>query len=331
MMKAAFPKSLIEISHKDLSPYRKSNTGVDYVHTFDSGRTGPHVMINALTRGNELCSMAALCHLLDNNLQPTRGKLTLSFANVAAYETFNPDNPAASMFLDVNLNRVWSDDILDGNGSAREIARAREMRPIVREVDAVLDLLSNPVLRDPHGWVEPPLLAYPAKESARQIATAMKFPLHQIETRPSAIGDVHSGLLYEYGNFSDPSSAAVGLLAECGPHFSRRAENTALNVALRFLNACGVVEKEIPPAFGVSTGDEKIRRYTDLLTPLAATDAFQFVGDFRGYETFSKGDLVAMDGDQELRAPYDNCVLIVVASDIKKGSPIGHFIRKISD
>ena len=330
-MTTAFPKSLIEISHRDLSPYRKSNTGVDYIHTFDSGRDGPHIMINALTRGNELCSMGALCHLLDMNLHPKQGKLTLGFANVAAYETFDPDNPAASMFLDINLNRVWSDDIIDGNGPAREIARAREMRPIVREVDAVLDLLSNPILRDPQGWVEPPLLAYPAKEPARRIAAAMKFPLHQIETRPSAIGEVHSGLLYEYGNFSDPASPAVGFLAECGPHFSRRAETTAINVALRFLNACGVVAEETPPPPGVKAGDGGIRRYTDLLTPVAASDDFRFVGNFRGYETFSKGDLIAEDGDQEMRAPYDNCVLIVVASEIKKGSPIGHFIRKIND
>ena len=321
----------MEIPYRDLSPYRKSNTGVDYVHTFDSGRAGPHVMINALTRGNEFCSMGAVCHLLDMKTRPRHGRLTLSFANVAAYESFDPDNPAASMFLDVNLNRVWSDDIMDGDSSAREIYRAREMRPIVREVDAVLDLLSNPVLRDPQGWVEPPLLAYPAKEPARRIAAAMKFPLHQIETTPSAIGEVHSGLLYEYNNFSDPASPAVGFLAECGPHFSRRAEATAINVALRFLNACGIVETEIPGMPGVDVGDGIVCRYTDLLTPVAATDAFRFVEDFRGYETFAKGDLIAEDGDQELQAPYDNCVLIVVASDIKKGKPIGHLMRRISD
>ena len=328
-MTATYPKSLIEIHPRDLSPYRRGNTGVDYVHTFDSGHSGLHVMVNALTRGNELCTMGALCHVLDHDVRPRRGKLTLSFANIAAYETFDAADPAASAFLDVNLNRVWSDDILDGDGLEREVARARAMRPIVRRVDAVLDLLATPILRDPRGWREPPLLAYGAKPPARNIATAMQFPQHQIETKPSAIGEVHSGLLYEYGRFGDPSSPAVGFLAECGPHFSHRAESTAINVALRFLKACRVIDTEVPAPAELDPGDGRIRRYSDLLTPVAATDAFRFVGDFRGYETFSKGDLIALDGGQELRAPYDNCVLILVAADIKSGRPIGHLIRNL--
>ncbi|MBR82548.1 MAG: succinylglutamate desuccinylase, partial [Magnetovibrio sp.] len=45
----------IEIEPVDISAYKVGNTGVPYVTTFDSGTPGPHVMVMALTHGNELC------------------------------------------------------------------------------------------------------------------------------------------------------------------------------------------------------------------------------------------------------------------------------------
>ena len=75
-MNAAEP--VLEVLPRDLSAYRAGNTGIDYVHRFDSGRPGPDVMINALTHGNELCGMVAVCYLLDSDVRPKIGTLTLS-------------------------------------------------------------------------------------------------------------------------------------------------------------------------------------------------------------------------------------------------------------
>ncbi len=139
----SYPPSLIEITPRDLTPYRDGNTGVDYVHTFDSGVSGPHLMINALSKGNEACGSEAVATLLDDGLRPTRGRLTLSFANVEAYRTLDVNDPAPAKFLDVNFNRIWKDTILDGDSTAREVARARQMQPIVKSADVLLDLLSD--------------------------------------------------------------------------------------------------------------------------------------------------------------------------------------------
>ena len=49
------PQPALEVLPRDISAYREGNTGIDYVHRFDSGQPGPHVLINALTHGNELC------------------------------------------------------------------------------------------------------------------------------------------------------------------------------------------------------------------------------------------------------------------------------------
>ncbi len=50
----------IELIAPDISAYRAGNTGIDYVTTFDSGNAGPHVMISAVTHGNELCGAITL-------------------------------------------------------------------------------------------------------------------------------------------------------------------------------------------------------------------------------------------------------------------------------
>ncbi|HIF10546.1 MAG TPA: succinylglutamate desuccinylase, partial [Sneathiellales bacterium] len=44
----------------DLTAYRSGNTGVDYVHRFDSGKPGQVALITALVHGNELCGAYAL-------------------------------------------------------------------------------------------------------------------------------------------------------------------------------------------------------------------------------------------------------------------------------
>ncbi|MFM8344841.1 MAG: succinylglutamate desuccinylase, partial [Betaproteobacteria bacterium] len=97
------PAPTLEVLPRDLSAYRRGNTGVDYVHRFESGRPGPHVLINALTHGNEFCGMVAACHLLDSGVRPLQGTLTISFANVAAYESFDPLDPFKSRQIDHNL------------------------------------------------------------------------------------------------------------------------------------------------------------------------------------------------------------------------------------
>ena len=90
---------VFEVLPRDLSAYRVGNVGVDYVHRFESGQPGPHVLINALTHGNELCGMVAATHLLDTGVRPRCGTLTISFANVAAYESFNPARPPSPIHI----------------------------------------------------------------------------------------------------------------------------------------------------------------------------------------------------------------------------------------
>ena len=41
------PPIALELAAPDIAQHRASDTGTDYVHTFDSGRPGPHVLVQA--------------------------------------------------------------------------------------------------------------------------------------------------------------------------------------------------------------------------------------------------------------------------------------------
>src|SRR6188508_3775893 len=125
----------IEIEPPDIKRYRAGSSGVDYVHVLDSGKPGPTVMVQALTHGNELCGAYALDFLFEQKIKPGRGKLVLAFANVAAFERFDFDDPDRSRYIDEDYNRVWADEVILGKRDSAELRRAREQRPFVDAAD----------------------------------------------------------------------------------------------------------------------------------------------------------------------------------------------------
>jgi len=158
-----------QILPRDLSAYRQGNTGIDYVHRFESGRPGPHVLINALTHGNEFCGMVAAAHLLDTGVRPRIGTLTVSFANVGAYDSFDPSEPFKSRQLVHNLNRIWSEEDFAGLPDSPEQHRARDLRPAIAAADHILDIHST-------SQDVPPFWVYPAFERNAAVALAIGLP-----------------------------------------------------------------------------------------------------------------------------------------------------------
>ena len=108
----------IEIPVPDITPYKEGNTGIDYLHRFDSGVAGPHVMITALVHGNEICGAIALDWLFGENIRPIRGVMSLCFVNWAAFQSFDPETPFASRYVDEDFNRLWTAEVLEGPGDS---------------------------------------------------------------------------------------------------------------------------------------------------------------------------------------------------------------------
>lgn len=115
------PDHPVELTPPDISAYKAGNTGVDYVTTMDSGKPGPHVMINAVTHGNEICGAIALDRLFRSGIEPTQGRLTLAFVNHMAYSRFDPKLPRYSRLVDEDINRVWVEERLDGDEDNNEL------------------------------------------------------------------------------------------------------------------------------------------------------------------------------------------------------------------
>jgi predicted deacylase len=294
----------LEVLPRDLSAYRAGNTGIPYVHRFRSGRAGPHVLINALTHGNELCGMVAATHLLDTGIRPRVGTLTVSFANVAAYESFDRDRPFDSRQLVHNLNRVWSAEWLEGAEDSPELRRARELRPVVAAADHILDLHSTSQEVEPF-WV------YPAFPRNAEAALAIGRPsVHLV--MPEGLG---SGTpVIQHGRHGDAASdAGVALVAECGQHFRQATSDLAVEVTLDFLAHFGLIESRAPAAIRPPQ-----RRYQLLQTYVIRTPEFRFSRPVVGFETFAQGELIATDGDTEIRAPED-CTILMPARVVVPG------------
>jgi predicted deacylase len=299
----------VELDAPDISPHCRSGTGTDFIHTFESGKPGPHVLVNALTHGNEICGAIVVDRLLREALRPTRGTLTLAFANVEAFSRFDRERPYATRFVDEDFNRVWTPATLDGPRRSTELDRARALRPFVDAADFLLDI---------HSMLEPspPVMICGPLDKGIRFAFDLGSPEHVV----SDTGHANGTRMRDYGGFGDAASPGNALLVECGQHWERKAAEVAWQVTWRFLRILDVVDperahREIRPA----AAPQKLIRVTDAV--VASSPTFRFARDFTGLEVIERrGDVIAWDGDRPVCAPYDNCVLIMpVPHNIKTG------------
>jgi hypothetical protein len=303
------PAIAVELKAPDIERHRRSSTGADFIHTLDSGKPGPHVMVNALTHGNEICGAIALDRFMRSGARPTRGRLVLAFANVEAFRRFEPGNPYASRFVDEDFNRVWTAQVLDGPRESAELRRARALRPFVESCDYLLDI---------HSMLEPspPVMICGPLEKGIRFAFDVGFPQNIV----SDTGHANGTRMRDFGGFGDPASTKNALLVECGQHWERSSERVAWQTLWRFLRSLDVVdaasaEREIEPL----PAPPRLIRVTDAV--IARSPAFRFARTFTGLEVVPhQGDVIAWDGDQAVRAPYDNCVLVMpVPNNVKTG------------
>jgi hypothetical protein len=294
---AAYP---IEVSFPDIARWRDGNTGIDYLHTFDSGKPGKHVMILALTHGNEVSGAIAVGELLAAGLRPAAGRLSLGFGNVGAYEQFSAENADATRYLDEDMNRVWSAAALDGERGSRELTRARAMRPLLDTVDLLLDIHSM------HEASAPLMMTGPL-EKAIALAAEIGTPEHVIIDK----GHANGTRLRDYGGFGDPASPKNALLIETGQHFAASARDVALDSAARFLLHAGVVTRDDVAPWLTQAAPVR-QKFIEITQPVVARSMnFRFSQPFTGLEVIEKaGTEIARDGDEIIVTPYDNCVIV---------------------
>lgn len=311
----------VNLSPPDISDYRTGNIGLDYYTTFDSGKPGPHVMVNAVTHGNELCGAIAVDFLFRHDVRPTRGKLTLGFANYMAFLRFDATRPTASRYVDEDFNRLWSPDVLDGPRYSTELRRAREIRPLVDTVDLLLDLHSM------QQACRPLMLCGPLAKG-RAFALGVSVPGDIVADEGHAAGK----RIRDYGGFGDPDSPKNALLVECGQHWDVESADIALETTLRFLSRVDIIDptfaaKHLPDS---APPPQRVIEVTEAIT--ARSSAFAFAKPFTGLEVIPKaGDPIGHDGDTPVLAPYDNCVLIMPSQRLFPGQTAVRLGRIVED
>ena len=309
----------IDVAFPDLERWARGNTQVPYAWTFASERAGPHVLVQALTHGNEVCGAIALDWLLDLGFRPVRGTLSLCFANVAAYETFDGTDPFASRCVDEDFNRLWTAEVLDGPRKSTDLARARELRPLYDAIDYLLDL---------HSMSErcPPLAMAGRQRKGVELAQALGAPQHIVVDAGHTAGT----RLRDYAFFDDPGDPRNALLIECGQHWEASAPDVAKDVTLRFLRHFGMADPTFLDAHlePLPMPVQKVIEVTTAIT--IATDDFAFACPIDGLAIVPKaGTLLARDGDAASLTPYDDCVLIMPTRRPKKGETavrLGRFV-----
>jgi len=310
----------VELIPPAITGYREGNTGIDYMTTYDSGKPGPHVMVNAVTHGNELCGAIVVDFLFREGVRPTRGKLTLGFANFHAFLSFDARYPSLSRYVDEDFNRLWSPEVLDGDRDSDELRRAREIRPLIDTVDMLLDLHSMQT-------TAPALMLAGPLEKGRLLAAAVGVPEYVVSDEGHAAGK----RMRDYGDFGNPDSAKNALLVECGQHWEQSSADVAMQTTLRFMKHCDVVDADFLDAhIADDPPPQKFITVTDAVT--IENDEFEFVDEFNGMEVIPKaGTVIAHDGPDPVRTPYDDCALIMPSRRTAKGQTavrLGRFTQR---
>ncbi|MCE2577434.1 succinylglutamate desuccinylase/aspartoacylase family protein [Komagataeibacter sp. FNDCR1] len=294
---APLPRFEVGIPPPDLSAWREGNCGIPGVMHFESRRVGPHVVVVCLIHGNEYTGAIVMDELLRARLRPGAGRLSVIFANMEALAQFDPERPVASRFIDEDMNRVWSEDTLRGTRSSHELDRARQILPVIQTADILVDLHSML-------WPGRPLVL--SGRAPRGMTLA-----RQIGATPLIVADdghADGTRLIDFARFSSPRTQARACLVEAGQHWQAQTLHTARRAVRAVLRPSCLVKTE--------TGGRNVREtaqcmmVTDLVR--AHSSRFAFVAPFRGGDIIARrGTLLARDGDDEIRTPYDDCMLVM--------------------
>lgn len=303
------PLSPDDLQPPDIIPWQVGNTDIPFAHHFDSGRPGPHVLINALMHGNEYSGAIAAIRLLEAGIRPANGSLSITFANVEAFAQFDPQFPIMSRYVEEDMNRVWSPTSLAEGWPSQERRRARELWPLFARADLLLDLHSMQTDRVP-------LMLCGPSARGRDLARRLGMPDIVVADRGHAGGS----RLIDHPRFTQGDQGPIALLAECGQHWDPDSAEVATQTAARFLHLSGIVPASAlsPWLLPAEPAPARLVEVTETVT--VSSDRFRFRKEYQGMDVIPvAGTPFATDGETLLLTPYDQCVMIMPSRHPERG------------
>ena len=312
----------VEVTGPDISAYKKTNTGVDYVITLDSGFSGPDVLVTAVVHGNEPCGAIAIDWYLRNNYRPKVGKLSLGFMNIEAYLAFDPLNPNRTRWVEEDFNRLWAPGVLEdkNRNNTYEFFRANEVKCIISNADFLLDI---------HSMQKPcvPLMMAGMLDKGIKLAKDLDYEIKVIIDT----GHKEGMRMRDYGDFSNPKSKKNSLLVECGQHWEKSSETVAIETLVKFLRNTGTMDND----FGLdvisdkntSSNEIEVFKVGEIVT--IKTNYFKFEKNWQGFDRLSKGSVIGTDGDEIIHAPFEETILIMPTKRLFPGKTAVRLAYKI--
>ncbi|MBO1328777.1 succinylglutamate desuccinylase/aspartoacylase family protein [Acetobacter suratthaniensis] len=297
----------------DLTPWLAGNCGLRGVHHFESGQPGPHTVVTALMHGNEPSGAYALNTLLKKGPQPRQGRLSLIFLNPDAYARYNPAHPTRARYVEEDMNRLWRPELIHSHHDSLEMRRLREVLPVIETADLLLDLHSML-------WPGPPLFLHSGQERNHSMACHLANTLTPSPLVIRDDGHQDGSRLIDYERFSTQGGQARACLLETGQHWSQSAAQMALLAVRQFTGLTDATSTNTQDMKNALSKKTVVKTATVTDCVQAHTAAFAFVRPYDSAEIIpSAGTVIALDGPDEIRTPYDNCMLVMPNFRVRRG------------
>jgi|SRR3989344_4312736 len=241
-------------------------------------KPGPTTMVLVGVHGNEKCGIEALNKILPS-LEVERGRVLIAYGNPRAIEL-------NVRFTEENLNRLFrpEETLSEKERASYEYMRARFLKKYLDQADALLDV---------HASLTPGSQRFViCEQNARDAAKYLPIPLvvsgfDQVEP---------GGTDYHMNRFGK-----IGICVECGYSDDSSSTEIAQKTITAFLVARGNV-----------TGDLELYPQSSLQMEglyLTKSDSFVLARQFEDFEKVSAGQIIGIDGKDEVKVPIDGIIL----------------------
>lgn len=201
--------------------------------TFNGINDGPHVLFTARIHGNEPCGHIALERLRESI---DSGSLVLKNGSLTLMPCCNPKAAMTNKrFIDVNLNRIFTDQLIADNTGKHEAALVQPIMEAIATADYYIDL---------HSFTEhmPPVVICLDDKNDKSKKLATDCGIARIWCYSEMMAKLVSGAAILYAK----SIGVPAVLVECGQHDDRHAPEVAYRTVLNTLFHLGMIDSDLP-------------------------------------------------------------------------------------
>lgn len=239
---------------------------------------GPTSMILVGVHGNERCGVEAIEQLLPT-LTIEKGKVIIAYGNPRAIEQ-------DVRFTETNLNRMFKSDdqLTDGEKNSYEYNRAQFLKQYLDQADVLLDVHASFTLVSKRFVIGEP--------NSKNITQYLP-----VDTVVYGFDAIQPGGTDYYMN----TIGKIGICIECGYLGDPASTEVAKESILAFLQSMGHMEgrNEIQ--------QQQIIQITTMY--MTKTDNFILKKEFDDFEEVKEGEVIGIDGVEEIKAEYDGIIL----------------------